>query len=170
MRREVLAGLALGSILGALGFLRIALWATFFNVYGEHWFLGALTVGWRSLLLCSGERSPAQCSPSSCGGWASILQLLRPLYGHVGRCYWAPNLLRHCRSRPEWHLAIIKISPRPGCGSDSTRLPGDAAGEPVAGITEHGCSYSSLRSIDEMIHCLPADVHPTMHFGGSSSS
>jgi magnesium transporter len=45
MRREVLAGLALGSILGAIGFLRIALWAVFFNVYGEHWFWVALTVG-----------------------------------------------------------------------------------------------------------------------------
>jgi len=37
--------LALGSILGAIGFLRIALWAVFFNVYGEHWFWVALTVG-----------------------------------------------------------------------------------------------------------------------------
>jgi magnesium transporter len=45
MQREVLAGLALGSILGGIGFLRIALWAAFFNVYGEHWFWVALTVG-----------------------------------------------------------------------------------------------------------------------------
>ena len=45
MRREVLAGLALGSILGAIGFLRIALWSAFFNAYGEHWFWVALTVG-----------------------------------------------------------------------------------------------------------------------------
>ena len=45
MRREVLAGLALGSILGAIGFLRIALWSAFFNVYGDHWFWVALTVG-----------------------------------------------------------------------------------------------------------------------------
>ena len=45
MRREVLAGLALGSILGAIGFLRIALWSAFLNVYGDHWFWVALTVG-----------------------------------------------------------------------------------------------------------------------------
>jgi magnesium transporter len=45
MRREVLAGLALGSILGTIGFLRIALWSAFFNAYGEHWFWVALTVG-----------------------------------------------------------------------------------------------------------------------------
>jgi magnesium transporter len=45
MRREVLSGLALGGILGTLGFLRIAVWSAFSNIYGEHWFLVALTVG-----------------------------------------------------------------------------------------------------------------------------
>ncbi len=45
MRREVLSGLALGSILGVLGFLRISIWSAFSNVYGEHWLLVALTVG-----------------------------------------------------------------------------------------------------------------------------
>ena len=45
MRREVLSGLMLGSILGAIGFLRITLWSAFSNVYGPHWPLIALTVG-----------------------------------------------------------------------------------------------------------------------------
>jgi magnesium transporter len=45
MRREVFSGLALGLILGGIGFLRIALWSAFSNIYGEHWFLVALTVG-----------------------------------------------------------------------------------------------------------------------------
>ena len=45
MRREVLSGLALGSLLGAIGFLRIAFWSAFFNAYGEHWLGVALTVG-----------------------------------------------------------------------------------------------------------------------------
>ena len=45
VRREMLAGLALGSILGAIGFLRIAIWSTFTNLYGPYWFLVALTVG-----------------------------------------------------------------------------------------------------------------------------
>ncbi|HEY6227232.1 MAG TPA: magnesium transporter, partial [Verrucomicrobiae bacterium] len=45
MRREFTAGLTLGGILGAIGFIRIALWAQFSNVYGPHWFLVALTVG-----------------------------------------------------------------------------------------------------------------------------
>jgi len=45
MRREIFSGLALGAILGVIGFVRIMLWSTFSNIYGEHWFLVALTVG-----------------------------------------------------------------------------------------------------------------------------
>src|SRR5499427_2893962 len=45
MRREVLSGLALGSILGSIGFLRITVWSAFSAMYGPHWFLVALTVG-----------------------------------------------------------------------------------------------------------------------------
>jgi len=45
MRREVFSGLALGSILGAIGFLRITIWSAFSEMYGPHWFLVALTVG-----------------------------------------------------------------------------------------------------------------------------
>jgi magnesium transporter len=44
MRREFLAGLALGAILGAIGFLRISVWSAFSNIYGEHWLLVAITV------------------------------------------------------------------------------------------------------------------------------
>ena len=49
MRREVLSGLALGSILGSIGFLRIALWSAFSNIYGPHWLLVAFTVGFSLL-------------------------------------------------------------------------------------------------------------------------
>ena len=45
MRREVFSGLALGFILGAIGFLRIALWSAVSAVYGEHWLGVGLTVG-----------------------------------------------------------------------------------------------------------------------------
>ncbi len=45
MRREVFAGLTLGGILGVIGFLRIAIWSAFSNVYGPDWLLVALTVG-----------------------------------------------------------------------------------------------------------------------------
>jgi magnesium transporter len=45
MRREVLAGLSLGLILGSIGFARIGIWTLFTDLYGEHWLLIALTVG-----------------------------------------------------------------------------------------------------------------------------
>lgn len=45
MRRELLSGLLLGSILGVIGFLRITVWSAFTDIYGEHWLLVAITVG-----------------------------------------------------------------------------------------------------------------------------
>jgi magnesium transporter len=44
MRREFIVGFALGSILGTIGFLRIALWSWLGDLYGPHWLLVALTV------------------------------------------------------------------------------------------------------------------------------
>jgi len=44
MRREILSGLVLGTILGAIGFLRISIWGSFSDIYGEHWILIGLTV------------------------------------------------------------------------------------------------------------------------------
>ena len=35
---------ALGTILGTIGFLRITIWSAFSPLYGEHWFLVAMTV------------------------------------------------------------------------------------------------------------------------------
>ncbi|MCI0339501.1 MAG: magnesium transporter [Acidobacteria bacterium] len=45
MRREIFTGLALGAILGGIGFLRITIWSIFSDLYGSHWLLVALTVG-----------------------------------------------------------------------------------------------------------------------------
>ena len=45
VRREVFTGLALGSILGCIGFMRIAVWSAFSDLYGPHWLLVAITVG-----------------------------------------------------------------------------------------------------------------------------
>lgn len=42
--REFTAGLSLGVILAAIGFLRIFLWEVAFGIYGEHYLLVALTV------------------------------------------------------------------------------------------------------------------------------
>jgi magnesium transporter len=44
MRREIFSGLALGSVLGFIGFLRITLWSAFSDLYGPHWLSVALTV------------------------------------------------------------------------------------------------------------------------------
>jgi magnesium transporter len=44
LRRELVSGLALGSVLGAIGFLRIAIWSGFSDLYGPHWLLVAFTV------------------------------------------------------------------------------------------------------------------------------
>jgi len=44
MRREVISGLALGGILGSVGFIRVSLWQQLFGTYGTHWFLIAVTV------------------------------------------------------------------------------------------------------------------------------
>lgn len=43
-RREWLIGFVLGSILAAIGFLRIFIWQESTHLYGEHWFLVAITV------------------------------------------------------------------------------------------------------------------------------
>ena len=45
MRREIVAGLLLGVILGSMGFLRIVLWSAVSPIYGPHFLLIALTVG-----------------------------------------------------------------------------------------------------------------------------
>lgn len=44
MRREIVTGLALGVLLGSIGFVRIFFWTFFTDLYGSHWFLIALTV------------------------------------------------------------------------------------------------------------------------------
>lgn len=44
LRRELVSGLLLGTILGSIGFLRIAAWSAFSTVYGPHWLLVALSV------------------------------------------------------------------------------------------------------------------------------
>jgi magnesium transporter len=44
-RREILSGLLLGTILGSIGFCRVAIWSAFSRIYGPHWLLVAFTVG-----------------------------------------------------------------------------------------------------------------------------
>ena len=44
MKREIISGLFLGSVLGIIGFARIATWTLFTDIYGPHWLLVALVV------------------------------------------------------------------------------------------------------------------------------
>ncbi len=44
LKRECLTGLLLGGILGSIGFIRVAFFASVFHTYGDHWFLIASTV------------------------------------------------------------------------------------------------------------------------------
>ncbi len=44
MRREIKAGLFLGTVLGLVGFIRIAAWTLFTPIYGPHWMLYAITI------------------------------------------------------------------------------------------------------------------------------
>lgn len=51
IRRELAAGLTLGSILGTIGFLRIFLWSQFSDIYGSHYLLVAFTVAMALVLV-----------------------------------------------------------------------------------------------------------------------
>ena len=45
VKLEVLSGIFLGTILGIIGFFRVTIWSFFSNMYGEHWLMIAITIG-----------------------------------------------------------------------------------------------------------------------------
>jgi len=45
MKREIISGLLLGTVLGMIGFTRVMLWNQIFHTYGEHSMLVACTIG-----------------------------------------------------------------------------------------------------------------------------
>ena len=45
MRRELISGLMLGTVLGMIGFVRVAFWNSIFHTYGDHGTMVAITVG-----------------------------------------------------------------------------------------------------------------------------
>lgn len=65
MRREIISGLLLGTVLGLIGFLRIYAWHSFDPaLYGIYWWQIGVTVSVTLLGLSSGVRCPGACSPS----------------------------------------------------------------------------------------------------------
>jgi magnesium transporter len=50
-RREIVSGLSLGLILGAIGFARVTLWELLFHSYGQHYLKIAMTVGLSLVLI-----------------------------------------------------------------------------------------------------------------------
>jgi magnesium transporter len=81
MRREILMGLALGSVLGLIGFLRIFITAQFSHVYGDHYMLVALTVALTLVGIVL---------------WGTLSGSMLPLI--LQRC----GLDRRSRPRPSW--------------------------------------------------------------------
>jgi len=49
VHREVLQGIGIGAILGAIGFLRVELWQSLFHSYGPHATLVGITIGFSVL-------------------------------------------------------------------------------------------------------------------------
>ena len=49
MRRELISGLLLGSVLGVIGFMRVAVWNSLLHTYGDHGIMVAFTVGFSLL-------------------------------------------------------------------------------------------------------------------------
>ncbi len=44
MKREIISGLLLGVVLGVIGFLRILVWNSFTDIYGDYWYLIGFTL------------------------------------------------------------------------------------------------------------------------------
>ena len=44
MREEFFLGACLGLILGIVGFMRIMIWGTISNIYGQYWYLIGITI------------------------------------------------------------------------------------------------------------------------------
>lgn len=49
VKREILSGIFLGTILGTVGFFRVTIWSLFSNMYGEYWLMIAITIGFSLL-------------------------------------------------------------------------------------------------------------------------
>ena len=107
MRRELGAGLALGGILGTIGFFRIAIWSAFSTIYGPHWLLVASTVGvslvgvvlWGTL---SGSLLPFVLRRLGFDPAASSAPFVATLVDVTGLIIYFSRRARH----PAWHAVV----------------------------------------------------------------
>ena len=108
-RREVYSGLALGTILGVIGFLRISVWSLFSDIYGPHWLLVALTVG-LSLIgivlwgMVSGSMLPFVLRRLGFDPG----RLFSTLCCDPRRCNGPGDLLHRGQPHPPWHPALAQ--------------------------------------------------------------
>ena len=79
IRRELMAGVTLGAILGMIGVTRIILWHVLRGTYGEHYVVIALTIGCSLIGVVCSVRSQARCCRSFCvvADWIPRAPLLR---------------------------------------------------------------------------------------------
>ena len=107
MRREILAGLTLGSILGSIGFLRIALWSAFSDMYGAA--LAAHRVDRRHLArrrraLGHADRIAAAAADAAPGLRPG--HIVGPVRRHARRRDRARDLLHRRDGRPARHVVV----------------------------------------------------------------
>ncbi|MCH5598161.1 hypothetical protein MKP09_09680 [Niabella ginsengisoli] len=80
MRREIISGLLLGTVLGIIGFLRIYVFHLITpNLYGEHWFPLGLTLGITLLGVVLWGTLSGSMLPILLKKWVPILQLAQHL-------------------------------------------------------------------------------------------
>ena len=110
MRREIGAGLALGGILGTIGFLRITVWSAFSTIYGEHWVLVALDrvagAGRRRVVGHAGRIAAAVRAAAARIRSRHVVGSLR---GHAGGRDRPRDLLHRRDRRPARH-GVVTVS------------------------------------------------------------
>ena len=106
MRRELLSGLLLGTLLGTIGFLRIGVWSAFSGIYGPHWALVGVTVAFSLLGIVSWARSPARCSVRPEAGRPRPRHVVGPVRGDAGGRHGAGHLHHGRRGDPARDLAL----------------------------------------------------------------
>ncbi len=115
MRREILSGLMLGTILGAIGFLRITVWSFLMqhgimtDIYGIHWIkigLYCFSFSDRRSALGLAHRKYAALAFKKIGRRSCII--IGAVCGHIGGCYRVNYLLQCCFVNLKRNASLIR--------------------------------------------------------------